>query len=341
VKRVLVGTAALLLGVATVIAGAGSARPAGAASAIEVGYWWIGQAQAGTTPAPPDQVVPPGGLWVSGNPSGPQAISAVRFLLADNEASPILTLSINRQQPDSGANVLACPTTSPWNPVASGDWDSRPQYDCSNSTFGNPSLVDGVNVIAFDLSTIVVGKQANIALVPAPAAPPALPVAPPALPVSPPGTTSSFDVTFNAPTESSVATFALPDDEEEADSTDVVPPPAYTPPDENFGFTVDLGGFPTIVPAPPTTTPPVVSLRAAPPVTTALATPDKRSAARVVAALVFLAIAAWWYQLTFAGGDRRTQGGRPRLSLYDDPRRVMANAPANRALRTTRPPALR
>jgi hypothetical protein len=62
----------------------------------------------------------------------------------------------------------------------------------------------------------------------------------------------------------------------------------------------------------------------------------------VLAAVVFLALAAWWCKLTFAGSDRAADAStRPRISIYDDPRRVMTASAATRPARVGRPPALR
>ena len=77
---------------------------------------------------PPPQV-PPQGLWVSGAPGAEQAISAVRFQLADSEANPVLTLKVHSKNPPEqltqAANagvavVLACPVTKSWTPASPG-----------------------------------------------------------------------------------------------------------------------------------------------------------------------------------------------------------------------------
>src|SRR5437879_12575474 len=87
---------------AVVLAGAGLAAvtapgPASAVGGLESGYWW--QAQPDGSPLPPPPQVPPNGLWVSGTPAAQQAVSAIRFDLARNQANPVLTLKVHSKNP--------------------------------------------------------------------------------------------------------------------------------------------------------------------------------------------------------------------------------------------------
>jgi len=342
-RRAGIAFAALAVSASVFVLPGALRTPAGAASNLEVGWWWLGQAQAGLAPAPPN--VPDGGLWVSSDPSGPHAYSAVRFSLGPDETSPVLTLKVNSEQPDASAQLVACPTKSPWTPAVAGDWNSRPAYDCSVSALGVSSLAENVNSVAFDLSTITVGKIVDVAIVPV-SGPPQPPPQVPTVPLSPPAgtvpnTSNAFDITFNAPSTNDITTFQLADDES-TDNGNGIPESAFPAPDSSgLVFDPTATTFPSLL-APPVVAQPQPLRRIAVPI--AVTPPvkvDSRSAARVLAAAVFFALAAWWYQLTFAGANAADKRARPRITIYDDPHRVLATTGTAHAARTGKAPALR
>jgi hypothetical protein len=171
---------------------------------LETGVWWRDQTGAATLPAPPQ--LPPGGLWVSNDPTGPSAISAVRITLPDSEG--FLTLSLHVAQlaaqpatPAMPATVAirACVVTGSWStPVsAPGEWSARPSYDCAKgSALGQLSPDQGT--VVFDVSALSPGRSYSLALVPG------TPVAPVADPAQATGS-PTFDVTFEPPKPGDVA----------------------------------------------------------------------------------------------------------------------------------------
>jgi hypothetical protein len=177
-------------------------RPASAVSGLQSGYWW--QAQPDGAPLPPPPQVPANGLWVSGTPDAQQAVSAVRFDLADNEANPVLTLKVHSKNPPedltAAANagvavVIACPVTKAWTPASAGAWSSRPEGRCEAAVHG--TLNADATTVAFDLSAVVADGKVDVVLVPGAGGgatlpnPPAIPGAP-----APPQPSGGFDLTF-------------------------------------------------------------------------------------------------------------------------------------------------
>ena len=165
----------------------GAASPSHASESAEAAWWW--QAEATTGAVPPPATVPEGGLWVSSNPSGPQAISALRIPIEEGATTPRLILTIHQVAPPGAAAVMAYPTSSPWTAGPGQAWSSRPTYDPSGLGAAGGLSADGKQ-IEFDLSALVNGTELDIVLAPAPTA--TTPAAP--LPVSP-----TFDVTFEKP----------------------------------------------------------------------------------------------------------------------------------------------
>jgi len=317
--RVTLRLSALALTVTAALCLAAPGPPASAVESVESGSWWAAQPDGKPLPTPPQ--VPAHGLWVSTGPSGAQAISAVRFRLGDTESAPILTLHVHSSLPPSqlasagiGAPlVVACPTTTTWQPVDAGAWSARPQADCAAGVVGGALSADGT-LMAFDLTTLVTKGGANVALLPGQlpsvvASPLPLPA-----PVNP-----GFDITFEPVDAGAVSVFTSrpesvgsgtvafpappPTSVEELPSESaVLAPPSFTP-----GSVAPLAPGPGPAAAP---TPFLLPAAAA-----AVASDDRAS--RILAAVAFLALAAWWYRLSFsAPGTTR----RPRASLYDIPR---------------------
>lgn len=136
---------------ALVICGAGWAAfaPAAAAvSGIQTGYW-------SALPAAPQ--VPAGGLEVAANASGPQAVAAVKFTLADGESAPVLTLKVAQAQPQSQVVIEACQIPAAaggWTPPAGGGpgaLSSAPKPDCAGGLVSGALSADGATM-TFDLT---------------------------------------------------------------------------------------------------------------------------------------------------------------------------------------------
>lgn len=357
--------------VALMAAGALASTPVARASAtgVQVGVWSEAQPDGGSLPYPPQ--VPAGGLWVSSAPTGPTAISAVRFTLDDGDTAPVVTLSVAKitAPPDSPASssavpMLACRTTSPWtptDPASPGPWSTRPTYDCSAGQVGGVLSSDG-STVTFDLTTIApAGAAVTVAIVPGtvanavPAAPAPLPVTPGALPAppaplpAPPDPTASsawpaFDAAFAPLTAGSIA---------------VVPgAPAGTPSADAPSTVIADGGATAVLPATfssiDTAAPAGAIAPAGPPVPQLrLSVPRAlrpASALRAVSrwrqlllGLILTALAAWAWE-AMQGSGSLLAGRGPILSLYDAPP-VGAIRPvraiASRTPRTGQPPSLR
>lgn len=353
------------------LAAAATALPARAAvDRVVTGVWWRAQSDGGTLSAPPQ--VSAKQLWVSSDPSGPSAISAIHVDIGATDVASSLTLHVASltAPPATPAApmetpVLVCSTTGAWTAVDAatpGAWNARPKYDCAKGQVQG-SLSADLKTFVFDLASIAVpGVAVDLAIVPgqttSPVPPPPVPV-----PAPPPGTPASgnasptFDVTFAPPTPADVGVAVGPDaaapensDVSSALSGSVGDSPAFTP--TPFVDTPASQGPSLAAPLGATAGtrqplgPSVVNL-ARPSLRTASLAADASKGTRVLTGLVFAALMAWaWLQLTV---ESRTATGpatarRPRLSLYDVPTAPATRATAHhfaRAPRTGRPPPLR
>ena len=187
--------------VATLAAGS---RPAAAAAPTAMGWWW--EAEQGA-PVPPPPTVPAGGFMVGGDPSGPNAVAALRFQLADDDSAPILTLGIADNGNVNGASdtIVACLSASPWKPAAPGNWSDKPAPRCDK--FAKGTLSGDGKTVAFALSPLVAAGGTTLDVVLTPAA------------------GANFELTFNAPSEASLATTKVPSDSSSdfASATDTSP----------------------------------------------------------------------------------------------------------------------
>jgi hypothetical protein len=361
-RRLLPGVivlAALLTGAV----GGGPARAAG--GPVVTGVWWRAQSDGGTLP-PPAQVTAHQ-LWVSSDPSGPSAISAVHVDLAADEVVSALTLHVAgltaapaMPAAPMQAPVLACVTTGAWKAVDAstpGAWNARPKYECAKGQVQG-SLSADQKTLTFDLASIgVPGAALDVALVPGLVANPipSPPVPPPVpLPDTPASGNASptFDVTFAPPTAADVAVDPVASagagtvaaSQAGADVAPALDSPALTGP---APFTAALGA-PTAATAgtPAPLGPPLVNL-VRPAFRPAALAADTTTGTRVLAGLVFAALMAWaWLQVTV---ESRTDaaaatGRRPRLTLYDVPAAPSTRVTARHfaaTTRTGRPPPLR
>lgn len=122
----------------------------GVAHAANVGPddkgWWS-RAQAAPSPAPTVPVGTATGTdaLVGNDPTGPNAIAAVRYTVPgtlDGEpidastASGTLTLKVAANGAVGTPVVVACPIISSWQSAAGGTWDTRPKYTCANKAAG-------------------------------------------------------------------------------------------------------------------------------------------------------------------------------------------------------------
>jgi len=343
--RTVLRLAALAMTAAALLCLVAPGPPASAVEGVESGWWWASQPDGRPFPPPPH--VPQHGLWVSTSPSGPQAVSAIRFQLGANESGPIVTLHVHTTLPPAQLAtagigpplVVACPATAAWKPADAGAWSARPTANCGAGAVGGALSADG-RLMGFDLTTIATSKAVDVVLLPGPAAslvpPPPVPV--PGL--APPPVTAGFDVTFEPVGAGAVSVFTSPSEEEEfGPGASLVTPPLSL---ETSSLT-SLSTLPPVVAAPetPAAGPPRSTVRPSvrPFRNAAVVAVDDDRTTRILAAVVFLALSAWWYRLSFSAPSA---GPRARASLYDvptGPRPSALRQPAPAA--ATPPPPLR
>lgn len=320
--------AALLAGAWT---GLRPAPPTRALDGLETAVWW----QGGRIGQRPPQV-PEGGLWVSGTPAAQNAISAIRFRMADHEANPLVTLKVASESDTPAPGVAACPATSSWTAGSTPQsWIERPAYDCSSQRILGQRSMDGTTIL-FDLGSFA-GPFVDVVLVPTPGAGAVPGVVPPApIPGNPPSPDPAYDVVFEPPSPASINVYSGMEDDEPFVDPEPLDVPAYDP-----GFAFES---PTATFAPSTPPPVATPRRSAPPVGGSVRplapvsrqTPGRTD--RIAAAIVFCLLALWWYRLSYLPSG----GARPvRLTLHDDPRFVPQPAPALASAREGRVPSLR
>lgn len=166
-----------------------------AATLTQAGWWWRvnDPLLPATIPAP---TVPEGGLMVSGAPDGATAIAALHFELAEDEGSPVLTLSVaeNGDQGGDGAILAACVTGSAWQPEGSGAWTNKPFAACDEGSVTGVRAADGKSW-SFALAPLLSDGVLDVTLVPGRDT---------SLPAGLDG--STFQLVFLPPTAASLAT---------------------------------------------------------------------------------------------------------------------------------------
>ena len=325
-----------------------TAPAAHAVDNLESGVWWRNETGAAALPAPSQ--VPAGGLWVSSDPSGPSAISAVRFSLSDTEAYPTLTLRVANltAAPATPATsgslpVLACEVVSPWTAPATspGVWSARPTYDCTKGSVPGQLSPDH-STLAFDLTNLPAAQRYDLALVPGQdnTIPGALPPAPVATPPPPqlPGplptvpdpnqaaSSPSFDVTFQPLKLSDIS--AVPAASSQGPEPSAGPAPAALTPTADYSVgPAPLTGaaYPSIPSAPaalapaPSSPSPPAALRTVSPAVRPAKLARTSTTLRLIAAAVFGALAMWAWQILSADNSIGVgvAGGRKSRTLND------------------------
>src|SRR2546423_877449 len=142
-----------------------SSGTASAGELKDVSWWWRGN--SGPAPVPPPPNVPPGGILVAGAPDGATAITAVRYVLADGESNPRLTLKVSANGDQGGAQAVmaACLAGSAWGgSEQGGPWASHPNVACQASVQG---VRDASGATwTFALAPLVVGNEVNVVVTP-------------------------------------------------------------------------------------------------------------------------------------------------------------------------------
>jgi hypothetical protein len=183
-RRRLTGAAVLAALLGLLLAPMPSAQ---AAVPSEHAYWW--RLQTGNGPAlRPPPFVPDGGLWVSNDAIGQQAISAVRYTAPRGTEIRRLDLRV-AQSTGSGALMLACAARDDWDSVQAGRWNTRPATRC-DVAFVRGTASGGV--WSFDVRGLGRSGTLDVVILP------------------PPGLNESFSVAFQRPDASTVVTEQLP-----------------------------------------------------------------------------------------------------------------------------------
>ena len=121
-------------------------RPVAAVAPNATGWWFkLQPAGVGVPVAPPN--VPPGGLFVADDPTGPTAVAALRFEV-DEGAPATLALKAAQESTTMAATIDACPASTPWSPPAGGSpgpIGDAPKADNCQPVRGQPSA-DGSSI---------------------------------------------------------------------------------------------------------------------------------------------------------------------------------------------------
>ena len=367
------------LGVAAVFgASAGlcllTAPAAHALDSLQTGVWWRNETGAAALPAPSQ--VPAGGLWVSSDPSGPSAISAVRFDMSDSEGYPTLTLHVANltMAPATPATsgslpVLACLVTSPWTAPATspGQWSARPTYDCTKGSVPGQLSPDH-STVAFDLTNLPSAQSYDLALVPGtddtlsgalpppPVATPPPPQPPAPLPTVPDpnqaASSPNFDVTFQPLKLSDIS--AVPAASSQGTEPPAGPVPAALTPNADYSVgPAPLAGaaYPSApsalaAPAPSLSSVPPAALRTVSPAAPLANFARTSTTVRIIAAAIFGALAMWAWQILSTGNPtvEGAAGDRKTLAMNDPVARPKPTGLRQRFAQGPRigtPPALR
>ena len=118
-------------------------------------------------PGAPNPTVPDGGLWVANDPTGPAAISALRY--RGDIGAGDLTLRFAPGSTTTGP-VVACPALSEFEPVEGGSWSDRPAHDCDRLALTGRVSADGAAMeFTIPQGFVPFGERVlDIVLIPAP-----------------------------------------------------------------------------------------------------------------------------------------------------------------------------
>lgn len=136
-----------------------AAGPALAAADPVTGYWSRTQLGA-PVPVEPPTPAPEGGSWISGDPSGPVAVTAVR---AQADAGSVVTgFQLPVADVVGEAAVIVCPTTETWVPASNGRLEAAPLADCTSPV---ETRVEQ-DLLRFDLPPALQGATVDLLLTP-------------------------------------------------------------------------------------------------------------------------------------------------------------------------------
>jgi hypothetical protein len=155
-RRSLPRASCLLLAVGLLLAVTTSSRAA--APMGETAYWW----QGGGSAAPG---VPDGGLYVSSEPSGPTAVSALRLRSPRATSDARLVLRVHSLQIGDAMTLVLLPSTTAWVPGGHQPWDGKPGYDQQLPPTTGVLSADQ-HTVSFDLGAMAQGETRDVELLP-------------------------------------------------------------------------------------------------------------------------------------------------------------------------------
>lgn len=121
--------------------------------------WWTQTNVGGIVLAQPD--VPEKGMLVENGPTGPIALSALRFSLEDGATATRLELPISGT-PVITQPPLACIASNAFKSAQGGAWEGRPEYDCKQSV---PGVVNAEQTqIRFVVETLAERRSLSVAI---------------------------------------------------------------------------------------------------------------------------------------------------------------------------------
>jgi hypothetical protein len=129
-RRRLLG--ALALAAITAAGGLLASAPLGWADAPAAYGWWYAANAGLPVPPPAPPSVPPDGLYVANDVSGPAAIAALSIPVPSGAGMGPLVLHV-AGTPLMSQPPVACPLRSSFKPAQAGAWSDRPTYDCAQS----------------------------------------------------------------------------------------------------------------------------------------------------------------------------------------------------------------
>jgi hypothetical protein len=223
---------------AVVVAAAvvGGAAGAGADAPTETGWW--SRLNPGLPIGPPVPTVPEGGLFVANDPTGPSAVSALRFSAADGTPG---TLRLRfASTPVGTPKIVACRVTGAWQPAVNGPMSQAPSYDCADAVAGSVGA-DGVTVTWELPGSFATLGAVDVALVPAPDA-------------------GSFQAPFSKPSPDAFTSAGTTGGDETGGGAVPESAPVEEPAPADFGAPVEFPGGTTFdLPPPPAPAPPPTS----------------------------------------------------------------------------------
>jgi hypothetical protein len=231
VKRLLATAVLVAAGVALLLA------PATALAPDAHGWWWFAQPPGSPLSVPTPPFVPDEGLYVASNPTGAEAIAALRFTAEG--AGGTLTLRFAGEV--RGEPVLGlCVVTEPWEPAHGGALADAPAFDCEAGAAAGTLADDGASVM-FPVALLVRDDALDVVVVPGQDAS---------------GSNPTFQAAFEPPDDSTLAPpsagaddpgvpTAVPGEPSPTAGAAPPPPPPFAP------AAVDPSRPPAAIPPPP------------------------------------------------------------------------------------------